>query len=91
MCRNIKTLYNFDPPANKQEIEAAALQYVRKVSGYHEPSQANQAVFDTAIKEIAAATQKLMHSLTTTAKPHNREEEARKAHQRALERFGPRK
>ena len=91
MCRNIKTLYNFDPPANKQEIEAAALQYVRKVSGYHEPSQANQAVFDTAIKEIAAATQKLMYSLTTTAKPHNREEEARKAHQRALERFGPRK
>jgi len=90
MCRNIKTLYNFDPPANKQEIDAAALQYVRKVSGYHEPSQANQAAFETAIQEIAEATQKLMNSLTTTARPHNREEEAKKAHQRALQRFGPR-
>lgn len=88
MCRNIKTLYNFDPPVNPQEIEAAALQYVRKVSGFHEPSQANEAIFEQAIKEIAAATQKLMDSLVTTAKPHNREEEAKKAHERALKRFG---
>jgi len=88
MCRNIKTLYNFDPPVNPQEIEAAALQYVRKVSGFHEPSQANEAAFDQAIREVCAATQKLMDSLITTAKPHNREEEARKAHERALKRFG---
>jgi len=87
MCRNIKTLYNLDPPVNSQEIEAAAIQYVRKVSGFHEPSQANQAAFDRAVKEISIATQKLMDSLVTAAKPHNREEEARKAHERALKRF----
>ena len=87
MCRNIKTLYNFDPPVNLQEIEAAAIQYVRKLSGFHGPSQANQAAFDRAVKEISIATQKLMDSLVTTAKPHNREEEARKAHKRALKRF----
>lgn len=90
MCRNIKTLYNFDPPANPQELNAAALQYVRKVSGYRQPSQLNQAAFDTAVREIAEATQKLMNSLVTTAKPHNREEEAKKTHQRALQRFGSR-
>lgn len=88
MCRNIKTLYNFDPPATNTEISAAALQYVRKISGYQKPSQQNEAAFDLAIEEIAAATRKLVDSLVTTAPHHNREEEARKAHQRALERFG---
>lgn len=87
MCRNIKTLYNFDPPATAHEIDAAALQYVRKVSGYHEPSQVNQEAFDRAVLEVAKVTQKLMNSLMTTAKPHNREEEAEKAHQRAMKRF----
>ena len=88
MCRNIKTLYNFDPPATKEEIEAAALQFVRKVSGYHQPAQANEAAFDQAIQEVAAATQKLIDSLVTHAHPHNREEEAAKAHARAIARFG---
>jgi len=90
MCRNIKTLYNFDPPATTTEIEAAALQYIRKISGYHTPSQANETAFNHAVKEVAAATAKLMHELTTEAHPHNREEEAAKAHARALKRFGPR-
>lgn len=90
MCRNIKTLYNFDPPATAEEIHAAALQYVRKVSGYHTPSQANEAAFDMAIKDIADVTAKLLHALTTDAHPHNREEEAAKAHARAVKRFGPR-
>lgn len=90
MCRNIKTLYNFDPPATKEEIEAAALQYVRKVSGYHTPSQANEAAFAKAVQDVAAVTATLMNSLTTDAHPHNREEEAAKAHARALKRFGPR-
>lgn len=88
MCRNIKTLYNFDPPATHDEINAAALQFVRKVSGYHQPSQVNEAAFNQAIHDVAAATQKLMDSLVTTAHPHNREEEAAKAHARAIERFG---
>lgn len=88
MCRNIKTLYNFDPPATASEINAAALQYVRKVSGYQKPSQRNEAAFDLAIEEIAAATQKLVTTLTTDAPAHNREAEAHKAHLRALKRFG---
>ena len=88
MCRNIKTLYNFAPPANQAEINAAALQYVRKISGFHTPSKANEAAFNKAIEAIAAYTEALLTSLTTTAEPHNREEEARKAHLRALERFG---
>jgi len=88
MCRNIKTLYNFAPPANQAEINAAALQYVRKISGFHTPSKANEAAFNKAIEAIAADTEALLTSLTTTAEPHNREEEARKAHLRALERFG---
>lgn len=89
MCRNIKTLYNFAPPATKEEIDAAALQFVRKISGYHTPSQANEAAFNQAIADVAAATTKLLHTLTTEAHPHNREEEAAKAHARALKRFGP--
>jgi len=88
MCRNIKTLFNFEPPATDEEIEAAALQYVRKVSGFTEPSQANDAAFNQAIKEVAAATRTLMDSLVTHAEPHDREVEAAKAHARAIARFG---
>lgn len=88
MCRNIKTLYNFDPPATEEEIHASALQYVRKLSGFHEPSEVNEHAFDQAIKEVAAATQKLLDHLKTHATPHNREEEAAKAHERAVKRFG---
>lgn len=90
MCRNIKTLYNFEPPATEAEIQAAALQYVRKVSGFHTASKANEQAFDMAMQEIASATAKLLASLKTEAAPHNREEEAAKAHARAIKRFGPR-
>lgn len=89
MCRNIKILFNFDPPATPDEIKAAATQYVRKVSGFNEPSQANQAAFDQAIKEVAASTAKLLASLVTHAAPHDRATEAAKAHARAVKRFGP--
>lgn len=88
MCRNIKVLYNFDPPATKDEIHDAALQFVRKVSGYREPSEVNQTAFNVAVAEITAATSKLVTSMKTDAKPKNREEEAKKAHARALKRFG---
>jgi hypothetical protein len=87
MCRNIKTLYNFEPPASEEEIRAAALQYVRKVSGYTKPSQANQAVFQTAVDAVAAATQSLLDSLQTGAPPRDRETEAAKAKARAQKRF----
>lgn len=89
MCRNIKTLFNFDPPATHEEIQAAALQYVRKVSGFHTPSQANEVAFNKAIEEITQVTADLFSSLTTQAHAHNRQEEAAKAHARALKRFGP--
>jgi len=88
MCRNIKTLFNFDPPATDEEIRASALQFVRKLSGYREPSQINEAAFTTAVDEVSAAAHKLLDSLVTHAEPHNREEEAAKAHERALKRFG---
>lgn len=88
MCRNIKTLFNFDPPATHDEMRAAAEQYVRKVSGFNAPSEVNQEAFDQAIVDISKATEKLMHSLTTKAASHNRAEEAAKAHARALKRFG---
>lgn len=88
MCRNIKILFNFDPPATKEEVRAASEQYVRKVSGYTHPSQVNEPAFEEAVTEITAATQKLMNSLTTSAEPRNREDEARKAHLRAMQRFG---
>ncbi len=88
MCRNIKILFNFDPPANDEEIHAASLQFVRKVSGFHEPSQTNQAAFDQAVKEVAVATRRLLDHLTTTAEPRDREVEAAKAHARAVKRFG---
>lgn len=88
MCRNIKTLANFSPPANEDEIRASALQFVRKLSGTNRPSRANQASFDRAVDEVTAAAHMLIHSLTTDAKPRNRDDEARKARERSLKRFG---
>lgn len=88
MCRNIKTLFNFDPPATEEEIRAASLQFVRKLSGFHEPSKANEAAFSQAIDAVAIAAQELLASLTTQAEPHNREIEAAKARARAAKRFG---
>ena len=88
MCRNIRTLYNFEPPATRDEVQAAALQYVRKVSGATRPSQANQAAFDVAVAEVAAATQRLLDQLVTTAPPKDREVEAAKAKARSAERYG---
>jgi hypothetical protein len=87
MCRNIKTLFNFDPPVTDEEIRAASLQFVRKVSGFNKPSKANEDAFNAAIDEIAAVSRKLLHSLETNAPPKNREEEAAKARARAAERF----
>lgn len=88
MCRNIKTLFNFDPPATEGEIRAAALQFVRKLSGFHEPSKVNEVAFTEAIEEVAAVAQKMLGALTTQAEPHNREVEAAKARARAAQRFG---
>jgi hypothetical protein len=88
MCRNIRVLYNFDPPTSSEEVQAAALQYVRKVSGMTKPSQANEAVFDRAVHEIAHLTQHLLHDLVTTAPPKDREAEAEKRRARAVARFG---
>lgn len=88
MCRNIKPLFNFDPVATDDEIHASALQFVRKISGFHEPSHVNEAAFNRAIEEVAHAARHLVDHLQTTAHPKNREEEAAKAHARALERFG---
>lgn len=88
MCRNIKQLYNFEPPATPDEIYGAALQYVRKVSGFNKPSQINEVAFNAAVAEIAAATHKLFASLETRAEPKNREIEAAKARARSAQRFG---
>ena len=88
MCRNIKTLYNFDPPVTPEEVRAASLQFVRKITGFNKPSKANEAAFLAAIDEVAAASARLLQSLETTAPPKNREEEAAKAKARAAERFG---
>lgn len=88
MCRNIKTLFNFDPPATEEEIRDAALQFVRKLSGFNAPSKANRQAFDTAVDEVAAAARRLFEGLETTAKPKDREEEAAKAKARSAERFG---
>lgn len=87
MCRNIKPLFNFSPPASEAEVHDAALQFVRKISGYGKPSAANQAAFDTAVLDIATATQALLDSLTTTAAPKNREQEAAKRRERSVRRF----
>jgi hypothetical protein len=87
MCRNIKTLYNFDPPVTPEEVRAASLQFVRKITGFNKPSKANEAAFLSAIDEIANVSLRLLQSLETTAPPKNREEEATKAKARAAERF----
>jgi hypothetical protein len=88
MCRNIKTLFNFEPPATKDEIHASALQFVRKLSGFNKPSHANEAAFDLAVDEVSAAARKLLSSLHTHAEPRDREVEAEKAKERARVRFG---
>jgi hypothetical protein len=87
MCRNIKTLFNFEPPATNEEIQASSVQFVRKLSGFTKPSQANQAVFDQAIVEVQAAAMKLIDGLVTNATPRSREIEAAKARERAQKRF----
>jgi hypothetical protein len=90
MCRNIRTLHNFEPPATESEVEAAALQYVRKISGYTKPSQANEQAFNEAIAEVAAASMKLLRHLTTVAPPKDREIEAAKARLRSAQRYAAR-
>ena len=90
MCRNIRTLFNFDPPATDEEIRAAALQFVRKLSGFNSPSKTNQAAFERAIDDVAEAARVLVRSLVTTAAPRYREVEAERARVRAAIRFGPR-
>jgi hypothetical protein len=89
MCRNIKTLANFDPPATPDEIHASALQFVRKLSGTARPSKANEAVFEQAVREVTAAAERLIAALVTNAPPRNREEEAEKARERARQRYAP--
>ncbi len=88
MCRNIKTLHNFDPPATEEEVRSAALQYVRKVSGTQKPSKANEAAFARAVEDVAAITSRLLAELVTSAPPRDREVEAARARARAEERFG---
>jgi hypothetical protein len=88
MCRNIKTLFNFDPPVTDDEVRAASLQFVRKISGFNKPSKANEAAFLSAVDEVAAVSTRLLRSLETSATPRNREEEAAKAKARAAARFG---
>jgi hypothetical protein len=89
MCRNIKTLFNFDPPATDEEVRAAALQFVRKLSGFTAPSKGNQAAFDRAVADTARVAQRLLDSLVTTSEARNREAEAAKAKAQSLRRFGP--
>jgi hypothetical protein len=88
MCRNIKNLFNFDPPVTEEEIRAASLQFVRKISGFTKPSKSNEAAFDAAVVEVAEVSARLLKSLETIAPPKNREEEAAKAKARAAARFG---
>jgi hypothetical protein len=88
MCRNIRTLFNFDPPVNAEEVRAASLQFVRKITGFNKPSKMNEGPFLAAVEEIAVISDRLLHSLETNAPPKNREEEAAKAKARAAERFG---
>jgi hypothetical protein len=87
MCRNIRTLYNFEPPATEEEVRAASIQYVRKISGFHKPSRANEQAFEEAVDAVAAASHKLLASLTTAAPARDREAEAAKARARAAQRF----
>jgi hypothetical protein len=88
MCRNIRTLHNFEPPATEEEIRSAALQFVRKLSGSNRPSKANEAAFERAVEEVAAASHRLLAALVTAAPPRDREREAERARARAAERFG---
>ena len=88
MCRNIKTLFNFDPPVTDEEVQAASLQFVRKITGFNKPSKANEAAFLAAVDEVAGVSMRLLSSLETNAPPKNREEEAAKDRERAAERFG---
>jgi len=88
MCRNIKTLFNFDPPATDEEIRGASIQFVRKLSGFTKPSRANEAAFDRAVDDVAAVARRLIDSLVTAAEPRDREVEAERARARAAERFG---
>jgi hypothetical protein len=88
MCRNIKTLFNFEPPATEDEIRGASLQFVRKLSGFNKPSKANEPAFDAAVEAVSLVAQELLSSLTTNANPRNREVEAAKARERAVRRFG---
>jgi len=88
MCRNIKTLFNFDPPATEEEVRAASLQFVRKVSGFNKPSRANEEAFDAAVDAVTEAALTLLRALTTTAPPRDRDVEAAKARERAAQRFG---
>jgi hypothetical protein len=88
MCRNIKTLFNFEPPVTEDEVRAASLQFIRKITGFNKPSKANETAFSSAVDEIAKISLKLMGQLETTATPKNREEEALKARERAAERYG---
>ena len=90
MCRNIKMLFNFDPPVTEEEVRAASLQFVRKITGFHKPSKANEPAFDQAIEDIAAISSRLLHSLETSAPARNREEEAAKAKARSAQRFAVR-
>ena len=90
MCRNIRTLYNFDPPATEREVEAAALQYVRKISGFNKPSHVNEAAFNQAVAEVAAVSSRLLAQLETNAPPKDREVEAAKRRIAAERRYGPR-
>jgi hypothetical protein len=90
MCRNIRTLFNFEPPASEEEVRASALQFVRKLSGFNKPSRANQAAFDTAVVEVTDAALRLVRSLVTTAPPRNREEVAAAAKARSAQRYGTR-
>jgi len=90
MCRNIKTLFNFEPPATELEIRDASLQFVRKLSGFTVPSKANEQAFEAAVEQVAAAARELIRSMVTQAQPRNRDEEAAKARQRSTLRFGPR-
>ena len=90
MCRNIKPLFNFDPPVTPEEVRAASLQFVRKISGFTKPSQANAGAFEAAVEEIAGISERLIYSLATNAPPKNREEEARKAKLRAAGRYSDR-
>lgn len=88
MCRNIKTLFNFEPPATEEEVRAASLQFVRKLSGFTRPSKANEQAFNEAVEKVTSVAQELLSSLVTTAQPHDREVEAEKARARNAERFG---